>query len=184
MKHCYCMHFPITVPHFLQDFRHQGSPGFVNLGTVAILGQIILCCRAVLCTGECLAGSLASILQMPGTLSLSAMTSRTIFRHHQPKGKPTASLKSPAKANKLEGSIYSKGYTKPYRAKKHAHEVRGTEPSRRQSVLIANPIHKAGSRGSLKQHLAVITRKVHYPGRREIQLQRAYPLVLVPRDGE
>ena len=67
---------------------------------------------------------------------------------------------------------------------KHAHEVRGTEPSRRQSVLIANPIHKAGSRGSLKQHLAVITRKVHYPGRREIQLQRAYPLVLVPRDGE
>ena len=181
MKYCYCMHFPITGPHFLQDFGHQGSPGFVSLGTVAILGQIILCCRAVLCIGECLAGSLASILQMPGTLSLSA---RTIFRHGQLKGKPTASLKSPAKANKLEGSIYSKGCTKPYRARKHAQEVRGTEPSRRQSVLIANPIHKAGSRGSLKQHLAIITRKVHYPGHQETQLQRAYPLVLVPRDGE
>lgn len=68
---------PGTIPNFLQTNRNQAwvshrgaepdsrmthgrsQPGLFNFSTINILNQIILSCRAVLCTIECLADSLA-----------------------------------------------------------------------------------------------------------------------------
>lgn len=57
--------------------------GFLNLGTIDILGQIISCCQGLLCIVECLAPSLYSAHQMPVATSPRAVMTKNVCKHCQ-----------------------------------------------------------------------------------------------------
>lgn len=61
----------------------KSTPGFPNLCPIAILGQVSLCCVAVLGTVGCLGASRASPHQVPSTSPYPVMITRNVSREFQ-----------------------------------------------------------------------------------------------------